>query len=109
MIFYTDTFIPKRFAGVAAGPFIFIRPRARNDLGLLMHEKEHVRQWWSTLGLHTLLYLCIPKYKIWAEVSAYKIQATYYETDKLPRFAYFIANNYGLNISEEQALSMLRK
>ena len=73
LLFYTEK-LPAGCGGCANGPIIRIRPRYRNDKGLHEHEAEHVRQWWRTLGLHSLLYLVSRKYRLWAEVAAYRVQ-----------------------------------
>lgn len=108
MIFYTNSFIPARFAAATRGPFIFIRPEYKEDKGLLEHEKVHRKQWLTTLGLHSLLYLFIPSYRLKSEIEAYSIQAKYCNIDKLPLFAKFIATKYNLDIKEEDALTLLR-
>ena len=109
MVFYTDRFIPKGAAGCARGPFIFIRPKYKGDRGLLEHEKVHRHQWLLTLSLHSWLYLFVPEYKLHAEIMAYAEQARWYEDDRLPKFAGYIAKNYGLKISEADALKLLRE
>ncbi len=87
MTFYTNKFIPSGSAGCARGPCIFIRPDHRGDAGLLAHEQVHVSQWWRTLGLHSLLYLVSKKYRLAAEVEAYRKQLEYphprYSQDQL--------------------------
>lgn len=108
MIFHTNLFIPKWAAGCANGPLIFIRPKYKDDLGLLAHEKMHVWQWYRTFGVHSLLYLFSKKYKLAAEVEAYKEQAKHYTDDRSLRFAGFIARDYGLNISVEDAYKLLK-
>lgn len=109
VIFYTDRFIPVWAAGCARGPFIFIRPRYKDDAGLLAHERVHVKQWLRTFGLHGLLYLLSDKYKLGAEVQAYKAQAACYPDDRRPAFAKFISENYGLAITPAAALELLTK
>jgi len=109
MIFYTDKFVPEGFAGCTRGPFIFIRPEYKHDKGLLEHEKVHRWQWLTTLGLHSLLYLFVPGYRLDSELDAYRVQAAYYPDDRLPLFAHYIATKYGLDVSEEDALEMLRE
>ena len=59
-------------------------------------------------SLHSAAYLLIPAYKLWSEVEAYRLQAAYYTDDRRPLFAEFISANYGLSITPEAALSMLR-
>ena len=101
MIFYTNLLIPSRFASYAIGFIILIRPSYRNDVGLLAHEKEHVRQfldprWWF-------------RSKLEREVAAYKVQAACYPDDRIPLFAGYIANKYELDISVIEAEKLLRE
>lgn len=107
MIFYTDRFVPDNAAGCARGPLIFIRPKYRNDRGLLAHEQTHVQQWLRTGGLHSFLYLFSKKYKLAAEVEAYKEQLKYSPTD-IGLFAEYISRDYNLDITPEQALDLLK-
>ena len=62
------------FVGQARGPVILIRHDARHDKRLWMHEYEHVRQWYITIGTHGLLYLLIRRYRVWAEARGYAAQ-----------------------------------
>lgn len=101
VIFYMNFAIPSRFAGYTIGFVILIRPSYRNDVGLLAHEKVHVRQfldprWWFRSKLE------------W-EVEAYKAQAACYSDDRIPLFAGYIANKYGLDISVIEAEKLLRE
>ena len=47
-------------------------------------------------------------YRYWSEVRAYHIQSECYDDDRRPLFAQFIAENYGLVVTQEQALAELR-
>lgn len=96
-IFYTNRFIPKDYAACTRGPCIFIRPEYRGDIGLLEHEKVHVRQWVRTLGVHSILYLMSKKYRLRAEVEAYRKQLVY-SPGREELFAGFIAYRYGLDV-----------
>ena len=109
LTYYTDRFIPDTAAGCARGPLIFIRPKYKSDRGLLEHEKVHRWQWIRTLALHSLLYFFIPEYRLASEVEAYKEQAQWYADDRLPKFAGYIARNYKLKITEEDALKLLKE
>lgn len=111
-ITYTDL-LPDGVGGLAHGPRVLIRPWYRDDLGIVHHELEHVRQWWVAglvvaslivLALiaavrfggldeglavrigafwpvafmsHSLAYRFIRRYRIWAEVKAYREQMCY--------------------------------
>jgi len=99
VVFYTNRFIPKRFAGYTVGFVILIRPTYRDDLGLLEHEMFHVYQfisprWWF-------------KSKLEWEVAAYKEQLKWYSDDRSHLFAGFISTKYGFNISEDDAYKLL--
>ena len=106
MIFYTNRFVPKGFAGCARGPIIFIRPEYRHDKGLLSHEKVHRKQWLRTLGLHSLLYLFVPEYRLAAEVEAYKVQMKH-NPENARLFARYIATKYRLDITADSAMKLL--
>jgi len=107
---YTDS-IPDWQGGYARAWFIRIRPKYRDDIGILEHEKIHVKQFWRTFGLYGLLYLCIKKYRLWSELKAYREQLKYPPangSDEYRRdYARAIATNYGLDVSEEEAYRLL--
>lgn len=109
MIIYTARFVQQGFAATTRGPLVFIRPEYRQDIGLLEHERVHVRQWLRTLGLHSLLYAVSKTYRLSAEVEAYREQSRHYPDDRLPLFARAIAEKYGLDISADAALARLRQ
>ena len=86
LLVYTDR-LPQNSNGCANGPIIRIRPAYKGDEGLKQHEICHVHQWWRTLGLHSLLYLVSKRYRLRAEVEAYRKQLEYphstYSQDQL--------------------------
>lgn len=109
MIFYTNRFIPERFAACTRGPFIFIRPEYRDDIGLLEHEKTHVKQWYRTLGLHSFLYLFSKNYRLKSEVEAYRQQSKFTEDPhKFIKFAELLSMNYNLPITQPDAYYLLK-
>lgn len=107
-VIYSDRLVPAGAAGCARGPLVFIRPTSWNDAGLLAHERVHVRQWWRTLGLHSILYLISHHYRLNAEVRAYREQAKHYPDDRRMVFAQFIAEKYGLSVTVLQAYALLK-
>lgn len=108
-VFYTNFAVPTGSAGCARGPFIFIRPQYKDDAGLLAHEQTHVKQWLRTLGLHSFMYLLSDSYKLASEVEAYKEQAKHYPDDRMPLFAKYISDDYGLSVTAIDALKLLRE
>lgn len=106
LIFYTNFAVPNTASGCARGPFFFIRPEYKDDIGLLEHEKIHVGQWYRTLGLRSFLYLFSKKYRLESEVEAYRKQLEHSPND-IDRFSEFIANDYDLDISTEDAKKLL--
>jgi hypothetical protein len=108
LTFYVKS-LPNNSAGISQGPIIRILESHKYDAGLHTHELEHVKQWFKTLSLHSFLYLLSDRYKLWAEVQAYKKQAACYKDDRKPKFARFIAMYYGLSITEKEVLELLNK
>jgi hypothetical protein len=109
LTFYTNFGVPQGSAGATRGPVIFIRPEKRGDEGLYRHELTHVRQ--SLAGLlvvHALLYLLVPRYRLWCEVQAYREQLKY-SPGREARFARAIATKYNLQITPEAAEKLLRE
>lgn len=106
-VFYTDRFIPQKYSARAIGPIILIRPSYKGNKGLLEHEKVHVRQFWSTLGLYGIPYMLSKKYRLKCELQAYKEQLKYADTDKRSLFANYLATKYNLDITQEQAYKLL--
>jgi len=108
IIVYTDN-LPQEWAGGwCYGPLILIRPRHKDNKGLLVHELFHSTQFWLTLGIHGILYLLIPKYRYWSEIWAYRRQLKY-SPHSAEWFSNVISTHYRLKVSEEQALKDLLK
>lgn len=59
-------------------------------------------------ALHPLAYMLLPRYRLWAEARAYRIQASCYPDDRTRLFAGFIAKNYSLNVSIDEAEAAIR-
>lgn len=109
IVFYTDRFIPARFAGMAVAIFIFIRPKYKNDYGLLAHERVHVKQFLRSPFLHGLKYQFNKEYRYQCEIEAYARQINVNRTDELvKKYAEFIATRYNLDISIAKAEEDLR-
>jgi hypothetical protein len=108
LTFYVDS-LPPDVGGCANGPVIRVLKKYRDDKGILEHELVHVKQWFFTLSLHSLLYLIFPEYRLWSEVEAYKEQLKHYSNDRSILFAGFIATRYGINVTQEDALKLLRR
>ena len=107
LTFSTDR-LPRGVGGDAHGPVVRIRPVYRNvflgiDVGLHEHEQEHVNQWWVVglvsaallsmvdvyamliaVGVHPALYRFVRPYRLWAEVSAYRVQMQYPNASGVP-------------------------
>lgn len=134
---YTDN-LPSDVGGCANAFVVRIRNKYRDDSGIHAHEAEHVRQWWMGVvigvlaalaissipsvwpaywplalsagcGLHPLAYLLFPRYRLWAEARAYRIQLKHYPDDRSLLFAGFLASKYGLGVSVDEALKELNK
>jgi hypothetical protein len=126
--------LPANVGGRATGPVVRIKPQYRDDKGIHAHELVHVAQWYTGLAIGLavagLMYFnqidgwplaiilgamlhplatASKSYTLWKEVKAYREQAKHYPDDRRLLFASFIAANYGLNISAEDAYQLLMK
>jgi hypothetical protein len=63
----------KTIYGTTKGFVIKILESEKDNVGLLEHEFEHVRQFWC-LGWFHMLFMWIPAYKAWTERRALKKQ-----------------------------------
>ena len=127
--FYTDRFVPEGAGGCARGPLIFIREKYRNDRGILEHERAHRKQWfvqtvvWAALlaaaawcfaipyeiaivsiGAHGGLYLVVRRYRLWAEVAAYREQMKWGNLAPESAARRLAKPCYRLGITAEQAM-----
>ncbi len=111
VIFYVDdvgTWNTGTKGGRNIGPLIWLRTDKRDDRGLLAHELTHARQAWRMPLLHDVLYALSPRYRLQCEVAAYRVQLGYTDNPlAVYRFAEFIAGNYGLDVSQGEALKLL--
>lgn len=106
-VFFVDS-LGEWKAGEVRGPVVRIRKDCAEDAGLLAHELTHVKQWWRTAGLHSVLYLLSKSYRLKSEVEAYKAQAACYPDDRTPLFAYYLSTRYGLDITHASAILLMR-
>lgn len=106
MVIYTSNLVPSSHAAITLGPFILIKPEYRGDLGLLEHEKVHVKQFYKYFPVFPLMYLVSKKFRLKVELEAYKKQLEYSPNSK-DRFAEFLATKYSLDISKEHAYDLL--
>ncbi|MBI9110011.1 hypothetical protein [Maridesulfovibrio ferrireducens] len=104
MIIYTDR-MPKRFAGYTIGPVILIRPKYKDDAGLLAHEQKHVEQFWAAPVLHGVMYRFSKGYRLKSEVEAYQAQIEC--GMDINRAAKFLSGKYNLGISVDAAVDLL--
>lgn len=126
--------LPPNIGGCANGPVIRILEKYKTDEGLYKHELEHVKQWFRLavlsvplaygllhfglfdfmglallpLAFHTVLYKLSTAYRLWCEVSAYKVQAQYYQDDRSKLFAHFVANYYDLKVTESEVHALIK-
>lgn len=125
--------LPSGFGGTAQGPLIKLLPKYQSDVGLIEHEKAHVRQWyfWFALGLllsallallvspslwplcglapflHSLLYKFVRPYRRWCEVEAYRKQIAIggYASNEFAVNA--LTEKYNLKLSVDDVMELL--
>lgn len=129
---YTDN-ISEKYAGETFGPLIKIRPKHSESVGLLEHEKTHVRQWYfcflvlvvlatilactvyaplAVIGglgpsAHGVMYKFCRPYRLWSEVQAYRKQIEEGSYVDIAFAVSSLAADYDLNIDERQASLLL--
>ena len=108
LLFYT-TNLPDNVGGIANGFIVRIKPKYKLDKGIHAHEEVHVKQWYKTLGFHSFLYKYSSKYRLNAEVEAYKEQLKYYLDDRTNLFAKFIVEDYNLDVEQESITQLLKE
>lgn len=132
LLWYTDS-LPETVGGRTMMFTVRLRPKYKDDEGILKHEETHVKQYWimtlpllALIGIGGFFYqiiwavlsLCIiaqpiiyqisKSYRKWAEVKAYKEQLKYPPATGNREYYWFIyvvalAQHYKLGISVEEA------
>ena len=104
--------ISNRFLGIFDAKafmfFILIKESFIQDLPLIAHEKEHIKQQWMFPGIWFLLYNFSKTFRKIMEVKAHKVQIALGGISK-NEAAKRLANNYGLDITAEEAIEYLKK
>lgn len=133
-IFRTERWMDDNTGARAILCFVLVRGKYldRGDEGIERHELEHVWQWWVVasvsgfllwlaglvwvlwlLGLfvHPIVYAALKRYRLWAEVRAYREQLRWPDGKggslAPEKAAKYIAEDYKLDISQADALRML--
>lgn len=108
MVIFTNRFIPEQFAGYTVFCFALIRPEYREDLGLIEHEKTHVKQFWRLPFIHGLRYRFSKSYRLNCEVEAYKEQLKHYKVDRTYLLAKHLVDHYNFDLSIKDAMTLLK-
>lgn len=121
------------FGGIAQGPIIKMLHKYKDDVGLIEHEKTHVRQWYAVLAIgllictlltllvslslwplyglalfsHQLLYKFVRPYRRWCEVKAYRkqIETGGYTSNEFA--VTMLVDKYDLGLSVDKARVLL--
>jgi len=93
--------------------WIKIRPKYKDDTGLLLHELTHVKQIYRTLGLHCILYPLYWRYRLRAEIEAYSRQLAYYKIYNPEKyqpdfFVQMIQKKYNLPRNKETSTNKIK-
>ena len=76
-IVFTDK-MPKKFAGYFQCYWIKIRPRYKSDIGLLIHELTHFKQFLKLPIAYCYYRMVSAEYRYKCELEAYAVQTRYY-------------------------------
>lgn len=82
-------------------PFIKIRPKYRDDVGIHEHELEHVKQFYRSMGCHYFWYRWNPEYRLVSEARAFAVQL-YHTPGYYEQFLAMLKDRYDLPFSLEQ-------
>ena len=112
LIFFTDR-LPQGVGGRSYWLFALIRPKYREDEGLIQHELEHSRQAWKLPLLHQLMYRFSKEYALACEAQAYRVQTKYPAGPGLPPIS--VANAaqrlrsgiYEFSLTQEEAEALV--
>ena len=113
-IFATNFFVSANAGATTFGPLVFIRhsktfpaiPKNRAE-GLREHELTHVKQFYRTCGLNGIRYLFSKNWRFKYELEAYKEQLKYVPESE-ETFAWYLVARYGLNVTIDEVLALLR-
>lgn len=105
--------LPARAIGISLGPVILLRRGYEHDWPTLVHELEHCKQFWrGGAVLHLVRYLADPRYRLRAEIAAYRAELAACppaeRTGRLYDSADALALGYGLGIPSRGCRRMLR-
>ena len=107
--FLTKWLIPSNRGGCTYSFFILVRDEYTGVVrdALVIHEREHVRQWWTGgLFIHNLRYALSSSYRYQCELKAYAVQIKAlpeeHRTHYLSYFSHYLATTYDLPVSKEQ-------
>jgi hypothetical protein len=106
--------LPKTIIGICLGPVVVIQKHYKTDLGTLVHELEHCKQFWSRgLIVHFLRYCLSNQYRLRCEIEAYAAELIYrakqLDEDAIAIASQTIAYAYRLNISEHFVKEKIRQ
>ena len=101
LVFITDM-IPKKFGGLSVGIIVFIRPKYKDNEGLIQHELTHIKQ-----NLRTCLWSGFKQnwskqHMLDRECEAYAVQLTYSSNKSSHKKCYvdFMYNKYNLGMTK---------
>ncbi|HEX4918038.1 MAG TPA: hypothetical protein VFV43_09100 [Limnobacter sp.] len=77
------------------------------DMGHLLWRDEYFAVCALPPSLHGILYLASKRYRLWAEVRAYRVSLRY-RPESLDHYARTLSEKYGLNITAENAKELLK-
>ena len=109
---YTDKMPDANTGGYARAWLIRIRPRYKDDKGMMEHELLHVGYWWKYGIIGRLLYKFSKRWRLNEEVACYREQLKHAPASLDPEryrdmYAGFIADDYGLDVSKGDVLKIL--
>ena len=104
-VFYVKRLFADGFSPLV---FVLIKEKSRSDEALHQHELEHIKQAYRLALLpYAILYLLSKRYRLWAEVKAYRVQIK--AGLRLDSAAWYLSKNYRLGITQDEAKAYLEE
>ncbi len=109
-VIYKDWLVKDGMAGRSYNFFVAIRKDQKGNEALLQHELVHIKQFYRTLGLHSIMYHSSRDYRLKCEIEAYKatIKAKGYTSKSQSLWIVeSLYNDYDLNVSKDRIIELL--
>ncbi len=110
LVIITDA-MPKKFGGMCLGVIVLLRPKWKDNEGLLQHELTHIKQNLRSGLTSAFRQNWDKQHKLDRECEAYAVQLTYSSNKKWHKKCYvdFMYNKYNLGMTKTRITANYNK